>query len=85
MSRNLITIYSRRNCHLCDVALETLISLQGELDFDIEKLFIDGNNELEKKYGEEVPVILIDNEHHDFFRVDPVRFRSSLEKHRQRR
>jgi glutaredoxin len=27
---------------------------------------------------------IIDGEHHDFWRVDPVRFRSSLEKHRQR-
>ena len=36
-------------------------------------------------HGEQVPVIQIDGEHHDFWRVDPERFRSSLEKHRQRR
>lgn len=83
--RNLVTVYSRHGCHLCDVALEALTSLQGELDFDLEKLFIDGDEELEKKYGEQIPVIQIDGEHHDFWRVDPDRFRSSLERHRQHR
>ena len=78
-----VTVYSRKNCHLCDIALETLESVEAELDFEIEKIFIDGNEELIDKYGEEVPVIHIDGVHHDMFRVDLVRFRSSLEKHRQ--
>ena len=51
---------------------------------DGELVYIDGNPELEKLYGEQVPVIHIDGNHHDFFRVDPERFKSSLEKHRQR-
>ena len=83
--RNLVTVYSRHNCHLCEVAFQTLTSLQGELDFDLTKLFIDGDVELEKQYGEQVPVILIDGQQHDFWRVDPERFRSSLERHRLRR
>lgn len=84
MSRNIVTVYSRHGCHLCDVAAETLESLRPELDFDIEKRFIDGNPQLEEKYGEHIPVILIDGEHHDFWRVDPDRFRACLDKHRQR-
>jgi glutaredoxin len=82
---NLITIYSRRGCHLCEVAETTLTQLKQELDFDIEVVLIDGDQELEKMYGHEVPVIHIDGEHHDFYKVDPERFRSSLEKHRQHR
>lgn len=81
---NLITIYSRKGCHLCDVAEATLSDLAPELDFQIEVIFVDGNENLEKLYGHEVPVIHIDGEHHDFFKVDPVRFKSSLERHRQR-
>ena len=52
--------------------------VQGEIDFDLEVLFIDGDAELEKKYGEEVPVTLIDGQRHDYFRVDKERFRSAL-------
>jgi glutaredoxin len=81
---NVITIYSRPGCHLCDVALEILETLQKELDFDIEKTSIEGDSELESKYGDEIPVIKIDGEHHDFYRVDPDRFRASLARHRQR-
>ena len=81
---NLITIYSRHGCHLCEIAETTLINLKDELNFEIEVKYIDGSNELEKLYGHEVPVIHIDGEHHDFYKVDPIRFKSSLEKHRQR-
>jgi len=81
--RNLVTVYTRKGCHLCDMAIETLESLQPELQFDIEKRFIDGDPTLEEKYGEQVPVIHIDGQHHDFYRVDPERFRSSLDRRRQ--
>ena len=69
---------------MCEVAVEVLEGMQTELNFEIEKIYIEGNTELEKLYGEQVPVIHIDGVHHDFFRVDPERFKSSLEKHRQR-
>jgi glutaredoxin len=75
-----VSIYSRSNCHLCEVALGVLEEMRNELDFQITKILIDGNAELEKKYGEQVPVILINNEPHDFFRVDPERFRLALSK-----
>ncbi len=80
---NLITIYSRHGCHLCEGAEETLNKLKSELKFSIKVIYIDGDSSLEKLYGNEVPVIHIDGEHHDFYKVDPIRFRSSLEKHRQ--
>jgi glutaredoxin len=79
----MVTIYSRHGCHLCESAIETLESLQAELNFEIEVIYIDGDEKLEKLYGEQVPVTLIGGEHHDFWRVDPDRFRSSLERHRQ--
>lgn len=79
-----ITVFGRHGCHLCDVAVEILEGLREELNYEIEEIDIDGNTELEKLYGEQVPVIHIDGIHHDFFRVDPERFKSSLEKHRQR-
>jgi glutaredoxin len=78
-----ITIYSRQGCHLCDDAQKTLESLREELNFEIEVIDIDQDAELIKLYSDQVPVIHIDGIHHDFYKVDPLRFRSSLEKHRQ--
>ena len=77
-----ITIYSRIGCHLCDDAFNTLESMREELNFEIDVIDIDQNAELVKLYSDQVPVIHIDGIHHDFYKVDPVRFRSSLEKHR---
>ena len=74
----LVTVYSRSTCHLCDVALETLQGLQSEIEFELEKKLIDGDLELERLYGEQVPVILINRAMHDFFRVDPERFKNSI-------
>jgi glutaredoxin len=78
-----VTVYSRHGCHLCDDAFNTLESMREELNFEIDVINIDEDAELVKLYSDQVPVIHIDGEHHDFYKVDPVRFRSSLEKHRQ--
>ncbi|CAN2220904.1 Glutaredoxin-like [Candidatus Nanopelagicaceae bacterium] len=79
----MVTVYSRHGCHLCENAVKTLEGMREELAFEIEIIYIDGNPELEKLYGNEVPVIHINGEHHDFYKVDPERFRTSLEKHRR--
>ena len=75
-----VTIYSRSNCHLCDVALGVLEEFRQEFNFQIVKILIDESPELEEKYGEQVPVILINNQPHDFFRVDTERFRLAISK-----
>ena len=79
----MVTVYSRHGCHLCENAVNTLEGMREELAFEIEIVYIDGDPELEKLYGHEVPVIHINGEHHDFYKVDPERFRTSLEKHRR--
>jgi glutaredoxin len=78
-----VTVYSRTGCHLCHDAVELLETMKDELEFSIDVILIDGNPELEKLYGEQIPVTQIDGQHHDFWRIDPERFRSSLAKYRQ--
>lgn len=73
-----VTIYSRHGCHLCDVMKDQVVKIQGDLDFTIEIIYVDKNIELEEKYGEQVPVILIDGEIHDFFKLNESRFRKVL-------
>lgn len=73
-----VQIYSRHGCHLCEIALNLLESLQNELEFEIQEIFIEGDSDLENKFGDFVPVIQIDHVQHDFFRVDPARFRQAI-------
>jgi hypothetical protein len=58
--------------------MEQLAKLSAEFDFIIVKKLIDNDADLENKYGESVPVILINGKPHDFFRVDPERFRAAM-------
>ena len=71
--KTLVTMYSRRNCHLCEVAKDVVESARNEAEFEFEVVFIDGVAGLEKEYGEEVPVTLINGKRHDYFRVDRAR------------
>lgn len=82
-SQVMVTMYSRQNCHLCAVAKERVESARNEADFNFEIVFIDGNPELEKLYGEEVPVTMINGMRHDYFRVDRARFIEAVLRQRQ--
>jgi len=41
-----ITVFGRHGCHLCEVAVEVLEGMQTELNFEIEKIYIEGNTEV---------------------------------------
>ena len=69
-----VVIYSRRGCHLCDAAEAIVREVNKEIPFDLKVIYIDGNATLEKEYGEEVPVTLINGKRHDYFKVNRERF-----------
>ena len=72
-----VTVFSRTGCHLCEIAIDKINSIKDELNFDLEIKLIDADAELEKEFGEQVPVIMIDNKIHDYWRVDLDRFSKS--------
>lgn len=49
-----LILYQRDDCHLCDLAYAVLAEA-GIADFD--SVFIDGDTELEARYGIRVPVL----------------------------
>ena len=73
-----VTVYSRTGCHLCEVAINQIESVKSKITFDLEIKLIDDNPELEKAFGEQVPVILIDQQPHDYWRVDVDRFTKAI-------
>lgn len=73
-----VTVYSRSGCHLCEIAIDRIISVKEELNFNLEVELIDSSIELQKEYGEQVPVILIDDKVHDYWRVDLDRFTKAI-------
>ena len=73
-----VTVFSRTGCHLCEIAIDKINSIKDELNFDLEIKLIDADVELEKEFGEQVPVIMIDNKIHDYWGVDLDRFSKAI-------
>lgn len=57
-----VTLYTRKGCHLCDVARLQLRALQQTLPFHIDEVNIEGDEALERKYLLEIPVVEIAGE-----------------------
>jgi hypothetical protein len=57
--------------------------VKREIDFELAISFVDEDKSLNEKYGEEVPVTLINGERHDYFKVDRDRFRNAISRLRQ--
>ncbi len=55
-----VTILSRHDCHLCDVVLRIAQQVRTEIPFTLTRMNIDDNADLVARYGERVPVVLID-------------------------
>jgi glutaredoxin len=64
-----IVLYTRPGCHLCDEAKLALDKI-GEPWREIN---VAGDIELEREYGERLPVIMLDGKEHGYFRVEADR------------
>lgn len=73
-----VVIYSRVNCHLCQEAEKDVREVLVAIPFDLEVIYIDGDQELQRLYGEEVPVITINGDVHDYYKVDKQRLTQAL-------
>jgi glutaredoxin len=63
-------IYSRRQCHLCDVVKDTVEELRRRLAFDVEVRDVDEDADWLDAYGDEVPVGFIGERKVFKYRVD---------------
>jgi glutaredoxin len=73
-----VTLYRRPGCHLCDDARAVVEQVCAELGESYAEISIDDDPDLRRRYGEEIPVTLVDGAQHDFWRVDPARLRAAL-------
>lgn len=55
-----LTLYSRRDCRLCDEMKDIIRGVTENLPVSLTEVDIDGAPELQDEFGEEVPVLFID-------------------------
>ena len=73
-----LTLISRTYCHLCEDMAEAVTPLLDEYGIEMEVVDVDGDPELEARFGEFVPVLLAGNTELSRFRLDISKLRDYL-------
>ncbi len=73
-----ITIYSKKDCHLCDIAMETLLKTRKEFPFSLIEVDIEKDKEIFEKYKYLIPVIEINGEKVFTYKVNEAELKTIL-------
>jgi hypothetical protein len=65
-----VTLISRDGCHLCEVAEQTLDRIAAG---QWTRVDVESSVELERDYGDRVPVVLLDGTEHGYWKVEEGR------------
>ncbi len=57
-----LTLYTRPGCHLCDDMKAVITQLRRRRPFEFTAIDISTDIALERRYGQDIPVLLIDGE-----------------------
>ncbi|HEX2804889.1 MAG TPA: glutaredoxin family protein [Kineosporiaceae bacterium] len=79
-----VVLIGKPGCHLCDTARDVVVSVTSQLGVGWREVSILDDPSLAEQYREQIPVVLVDGEQHDFWRVDERRLRDALEGRRRR-
>jgi glutaredoxin len=80
---NTVTLLTRAGCSMCERAAGQLAGLREELDFDLVNTDVDeaaaaGDASLRARYGDLLPVILLNGTQHSYWEVDEQGLRADL-------
>ena len=73
-----ITLLGKPGCHLCDDARLVIERVAAELAVPWREVDITADPQLQALWWEQIPVILVDDVQHDYWRVDEQRLRAAL-------
>ena len=73
-----LTLYTRRDCELCREMEEVLEAALPGFDTALRRVEIDGDSSLEASYGQEVPVLFVNNRKAFKFKCTPRELRKRL-------
>jgi glutaredoxin len=74
-----VVVYSRKGCHLCEIVKETLTKLQRRGGFTWRDVDVESDDELRRKFTDEVPVVFIDGRKAFKYRMDEREFLRKLD------
>jgi hypothetical protein len=78
----LVTLYTKSDCHLCDVALAVLEEVRAKQPFELAVRDITLDDALHRAYFERIPVVSVDGEELFEYVVDAEVLSERLESRR---
>jgi glutaredoxin len=73
-----VRLYGASGCHLCESAKRVLEQVRAEIPFDLEEVDITGDPELERRFRERIPVVLVGGDEVFTYFVHPDALRRKL-------
>ena len=73
-----VVVYSRKGCHLCEIVKESLVKLERRGGFTWREIDVDSDEDLRRKFTDEVPVVFIDGCKAFKYRMDEQDFLRKL-------
>ena len=70
-AEHVVTLFHASGCHLCESARRVIEGVRAEIPFELEEVDIEGDDELEARYRERIPVVLVDGEEAFTYFVTP--------------
>ncbi len=67
-----VVLYGAPGCHLCDIAKDVIERQRDLLGFELQVVDISGDDELERAYREQIPVVFVGGRKAFKYRVDPL-------------
>lgn len=74
-----ITIYSKKNCSLCEKAKEKLLEIRKECPFSLTEIDIENDTEVFERYKYLIPVIEVDGKEVFNYEIDETRLKIILD------
>ncbi|MFN8078464.1 MAG: glutaredoxin family protein [Kineosporiaceae bacterium] len=74
-----ITLIGKPGCHLCDVAQEVIEKVSSDTGTAWEKVSIDDDRALKRKYWDKIPVIMVDGDEFAMYHVEEAGLRAALD------
>jgi glutaredoxin len=75
-----VTLYGKPGCHLCDDARAVVERVRGDRPFDLTEVDVSLDPELNRAYGERIPVLEVDGEEVFEFFVDAAELRRRIDR-----
>jgi glutaredoxin len=73
MAEHLVQLLIRPDCHLCQPAREALARVTRVTGVPWEEVDVTSDRDLEREYGDRLPVVLLDGKEHGYWRVEEDR------------